>query len=285
MILCGRVRQALLPLAILLLAATTEAAEPTLTLRVPAYPAATFANFGNIVLPASGYDSLEIVLRDALAPVQTSTVRITLNNMPMTPFVAINPVPAGVRVIVKLGVSLSPDYSIRRDGESLLTFEARDAGGIAYRGQFYLAIDPTKSAPEAARSTRARSQEATTIAPPQYRAPAIVISSKEIGRSADRVYWLEAEVSDSEGLRKVVIELNGRDVEEVVLQNERPVRYRDGRLARATVAGEVAGNGQGVRLRLPLTLANNRINVIAVRAENMHGLTTRADRTVEVFGK
>ncbi|MDP2055018.1 MAG: hypothetical protein Q8L75_15385 [Acidobacteriota bacterium] len=274
-----------LPLAILLFAVTTATAEPRITLRVPAFPAAAFANFGNIVLPASGYDSLEIMLGDTLAPVQTSTVRVTLNNMPMTPFVAINPVPAGVRVIIKLGVSLSPDYAIRPEGESLLTFEARDTGGTVYRGQFYLAIDPAKTAPEAARSTRARSQEATTIAPPQFRAPVVVITSKEGGRTVDRVYWLEAEVSDAEGLRKAVIELNGRDIEEVVLQNERPVRYRDGRIARAAVAGEVGGNGQRVTIHLPLTLANNRINVIAIRAENMHGLTTRADRTVEVFGK
>lgn len=270
-------------LGLFLWSAATAAAEPSVTLRVPAFASASFANFGNVVLPATGYDSLEIVLRDALAQVQTSTVRVTLNNMPMTPFVAIHPVPGGVRVVINLGVSLSPDYAIKREGESILTFAASDIGGTAYRGQFYLAIDPDKTSPEPARSTRARSQEATTIAPAQYRAPAIAITSKEIGRTADRVYWLEAKVTDVEGLRKVVIELNGRDVEEVVLQNERPIRYKDGRISRATGAGEVAGDGQTVRLRVPLTLAKDRINVIALRAENLHGLSTRADRTVEVF--
>src|SRR5215218_5162290 len=91
-------------------------AEPSITLKVPPH-AATFANFASVVLPASGYSSLEVVLQGALAEVQASSVRVTLNGMPMTPFVAVNMMPNGVRMIVKLGVSLSPDYSIRRDGE------------------------------------------------------------------------------------------------------------------------------------------------------------------------
>ena len=94
---------------------------------------------------------------------------------------------------------------------------------------------------------------------------------------------LEAEVADEEGLRKVVIELNGKDVEEVVLQNEIPVRYKDGRLVRGAVAGEVGGDGSKLRLRVPLTLAKERINTVAIRAENLKNLASRADRTIEVF--
>jgi len=263
--------------------ALTAAAEPVVSLRVTGFPDATFANFAAIVLPEGGYESLDLRLESALAPIQTSTVRVTLNNMPMTPFVAVNPTPSGVRIIVRLNASLSPDYQIKRAGESILTFDARDVNGTAYRGQFYLTIDPARSQPEPARLTKPRTQQETTIAPPQFRAPAIQITSNGPERTADRIFWLEAEVTDEEGLRKLVIELNGRDVEEVVLQNERPTRYRDGRLARGGMAGEVSGDGQRVQVRIPITLAKERINVVAVRAENVKGLAARADRTVAVF--
>src|SRR4051794_5802239 len=111
-------RLSVLFVAITVLTAARAAAEPLVRLKVPAYPAASFANYSAVVLPASGYDSLEVLLEDALAQLQASTVRITLNGMPMTPFVSINPMPAGMRVVVRLGLSLSPDYSIKREGES-----------------------------------------------------------------------------------------------------------------------------------------------------------------------
>ena len=264
-----------------LLVVTTASAEPTITLKVPPF-APSFPNFASVLLPPSGYSALEIVLQGALGEIQASTVRVTLNGMPMTPFVAVNMMPAGTRAIVRLGVSLSPDYTIRRDGESILTFAATDAGGTSYRGQFYLTIDPGKSEPEIARTTRARAQETGVVAPPQHLPPVIEIKSQWPARTTERTLGLEAEVSDQEGLRRIVIEINGRDVEEILLQNERPVRYQGGRIVRAATAGEVSGTGTSVRLNIPVRLANDRINVIAVRAENLAGLSSRADRAVEV---
>lgn len=270
--------------AVATLASATAAAEPTITLKVPPF-APSFANFSSVILPASGFTTLEVVLQGALGEIQASTVRVTLNGMPMTPFVAVNMMPGGTRAIVKLGVSLNPDYTIRRDGESILTFAASDAGATSYRGQFYLTIDPGKTEPEAARTTRARAQESGVVAPPQHFPPAIAITSEWPARTMDRTLALQAEVTDAEGLRRIVIEINGRDVEEVQLQNERPVRYQGGRIARGATAGDVTGTGTAVRLNIPVRLAADRINVIAVRAENVAGLSARADRTVEVVKK
>ncbi len=269
-------------LAVATLASATAAAEPTITLKVPPF-APSFANFSSVILPASGYTTLEVILQGSLGEIQASTVRVTLNNMPMTPFVGINMMPGGTRAIIKLGVSLNPDYTIRRDGESILTFAASDAGAISYRGQFYLTIDPNKTEPELARTTRARAQESGVVAPPQHLPPVIALKSEWPARTSDRTLALHAEVTDEEGLRRIVIEVNGRDVEEVQLQNERPVRYQGGRIARGATAGEVTGTGTAISLNIPIRLAADRINVVAVRAENIAGLSTRSDRTVEVL--
>jgi len=258
-------------------------AEPRVSLKIPPFESALFPNFSSVVLPPDGYDTLEVLLEGALGEIQTSSVRVTLNGMPMTPFVSVNPMPAGMRAIVKLKASMSPDYAIKRGGESILAFTAIDMAGTSYRGHFYLSVDPNKAQPEAARTTALRVRESTVVAPPQHRPPTIAIKSEWPARTTEERLSLEAEVVDEEGLRRIVIEVNGRDVEEVVLQNERPVRYQGGRIVRATTPGEVSGNGSGVRLVVPVRLARNRINVVAIRAENVFGITVRVDRTVELL--
>lgn len=266
---------------VLVLSAAPVAAEPTITLAVPPF-STSFTNFSSVMLPPSGYATLEIVLQGALAPIQASTVRVTLNGMPMTPFVSVNMMPGGARAIIRLGVSLNPDYMIRKDGESILTFAATDSAATSYRGQFYLSIDSSKAAPEVARTTRARAHETGVVAPPQHLPPVIAITSEWPSRTTERTVMLDAEVTDAEGLRRIVIEVNGRDAEEILLQNERPVRYQGGRIARGTIAGRVSGTGTAVALSIPIRLSQDRINVVAVRAENLAGLSSRSDRTIEV---
>ena len=258
------------------------AAEPRVSLRVPPYPSALFPNFSSVVLPADGYTSLEILVEGALAEIRPSSVRVTLNEMPMALFTSVNPMPAGLRSIVRLGQSMNPDYSIRKEGESILTLVATDTMGTNYRGQFYLSIDTTKAQPEIARTTKARLQQNTVAAPPQHRATTITFDSDWPARRAEQTLLLEGEVTDAEGLRRIVFELNGKDIEEISLQNERPVRYQNGRIVRSSVAGRVDGNGTAVRFAIPIRLQRNRLNVIAVRAENLVGLSTRSDRTVEL---
>jgi hypothetical protein len=256
-------------------------AQPTMVLKVPPFEG-RFPNFASIVLPESGYETLEVLLESANAPVQPSTVRLTINEVPLTPFVAVNPMPLGIRAIVRLKASLNPDYAIRREGETILTFMAADVSGVSYRAQFYLVIDPSLTEPQTARTTRARQNQPEAIPPPQHKPPVIVIRSEWPVRTSERTVTLQAEVSDDEGLRRVVIEVNGRDVEEIALQNERPVRKKDGRIARGKLPGEVSGDGYKVTFSMPVRLERDRVNVVAVRAESILGLSTRVDRVVEV---
>jgi hypothetical protein len=252
-------------------------AEPRIQLKVPPFPSGTFPNFSSVTLPSSGYAALEIWVEDALAAIQVSTARIRLNEMPMTPFVAINPLPGGVRVIIKLGVTLSPEYSLRKDSENVLTFEATDTTKVAYHARFYLTIDPAASVPRLAAMRRASTPE--VVAPTVKLPPEVKFTSTWPTRTHDTTAVLVADVSDAEGLTRVVIEVNGKDVEEIQLENERPVRKRDGFIARGSLPGEVVGDSRHLTISVPIQLPKNII-VVAIRAENALGLRTRIDRVI-----
>lgn len=268
--------------ATLLLQAAASFAEPRIVLRVPPFEGAEFANYSAVVLPAEGYRSLEVVVTDALGNLQASTVRVTLNEVPMTPFVGINPMPRGVRAIIRLGVSVSPDYSLRTEGENVVSFRARDDGGMAYNGQFFLSIDPAATAPRLA-GLRAQPGAAGVELPPQHAPPTIDIRSQWPAVTRDRTLQLEVEVNDEEGLRRVVIDVNDHQAEEVVFQNERPVRQRQGLIPKGALPGDVTGDGRRVTIAVPIRLDRDRLNVVAVRAENVLGLSGRASRAVEVL--
>jgi hypothetical protein len=256
-------------------------AQPRLTLRVPQFDR-TFENFSSVMLPVGGFDTLEIILEGSLAEIRVATVRVLLNEMPMTPFVTVNPMPAGVRAIVRIRASMSPDYTLAAGVEKMLALTAMDTSGVTYRAQFYLAVDPALQLPETARSTKPRTQQAQVQAPAQNRAPKATFQSEWPVRTRDRSLTLEAQASDSEGLFRIVLEVNGRDVEEILLQNERPVRKQGGRVVRGKIPGSVDGDGKRLSLAIPVRLDNNRINVVALRITNTLGLSTRIDRTVEV---
>lgn len=270
----------LAPLAGLLLWPVLAGAQPVITLHVPP-DEARFENFATIALPAEGIGVLEIVLEGAVTSLRQATVRVTLNEMPMTPFVSLNGLPRGVRAIVRLGLSLSPDYSLRAEGENVLALTAVDEGGLTYRGQFYLVVDATKSTPEVVKNARAASQASAVQPPPRHSPPAITIRSSWPRRTAEGILRLDFVASDTEGLRRVVVEVNGKDVEEVVLRNERPIRKKDGLIARGALPGQVTGDGHSLSMVVPVRLERDRVNVVAVRAENILGLTTRTDRTVQ----
>jgi hypothetical protein len=256
--------------------------EPRLMLRVPPFADADFLGGSALVLPVDGYEQLEMFIEQALSDLQPSTVRVTLNGVPMTPFVAVNFMPRGVRAIVRLNVSMSPEYSLRKDVENVLVLEAQDKGRVQYRAQFAITVDPAASVPRLAGLRGPRAGASGVTPPPTHAPPQVTILSDWPASTRERNMVLEAEVSDTEGLRRIVLEVNGKDVEEVVLQNERPVRKKNGMVARGALPGEVRGDGRRVTLRIPVRLNDNRLNIVAVRAENLLGLSARADQTIQV---
>ena len=254
-------------------------AEPLLTVRFPAAQGVAFPNFSSVLVPAAAAGTIEIWLEQALAAPQVSTIRVRLNEVPLTPFVSVNPVPRGVRLVVNLTRTLSPEYRLRPTGENLLAVSLSDEGQVSYQGQFYLIIDETVGAPRLAPS-RTAMPVAPVTGPPQHVAPSVTWISQWPARGTAGTIQLEAEVRDVEGISRIVIEVNGRDVEEVLLQNGLPVRKQNGWIARTKLPGEVSGDSSALRIAIPVKIRKG-LNVVAVRAENALGLRSRADRTIE----
>jgi hypothetical protein len=256
-------------------------AEPTLTLKVPAFQSASFPNGSSIVLPETNHGDVEVWVQDALAEIQVSTIRVRLNDTAMAAFLTVNRLPRGVRVIVKLGASVNPDFTLRPGRENLISFAATDASNVAYQGQFYVTLNAAVTIARLADRAPVRPAVQEVTAPPQIFPPKVAL--KELpSKTSERVLTLEAEVTDVEGLRRIVIELNGKAVEEVVLENEVPVRKQRGFIAKRKLPGSVTGDGRKVIIAIPVTL-NQPLNTVGVRGENTSGLSAYADRTVEAL--
>jgi hypothetical protein len=271
--------RAVLLSATVALAAAASGGAPQIALKLPAFPGSSFPNFSSVAVPALDHGPLELWLEDALDEVRTATLRVRLNDMPMTPFVNINPLPHGVRAVVRLGTSVNPDYTLRPNSENILAFSVEDQAGMKYQGQFYLRVEAGLTVPRSV-ETRARAPVKAVEAPAEKLPPVIDIRSQWPARTTESILDLEAEVTDALGLKRIVLEVNGKDTDEILLENEWPVRKHDGFMVAHKAAGEVRGDGRSVWFSIPVKLGKD-ITVVAVRAENAAGLRARADRTVE----
>jgi hypothetical protein len=273
------VHRAVVLTAILVSGSGGAAAAPRILLKLPAFPGTAFTNFSSVAVPAAEHGPLELWVEDALGEIKTATLRVRLNDLPMTPFVTINPLPRGVRAVVRVGTSVNPEYTLRPNADNILAFSVEDEAGMKYQGQFYLSLEAGLASPRAV-EMRARAPVKAVEAPAERLPPVIEIRSEWPARTADGILTLEAQVTDAEGLKRVVVEVNGKDTDEIVLENEWPVRKHDGFMVSRKVPGEVRGDGRSVWFKVPVKLGKD-ITVVAVRAENTSGLRARADRTIE----
>lgn len=252
-------------------------AEPVIDLRLGT---ARFPNGASIIVPATLSDPINVWLDDALAIVEVSTIRVLLNGTPMSAFMSVNRLPRGVRVIVRMGLSFGADFTLRKDAENVLTFSASDETKVTYNATFYLRPDEAATVPRLATLQRAARGDVTT-APRVALKPVVKLTTEVPGQTTAAVLEIGVEAGDGDGLRRVVIEVNGREEDGVLLQNERPVRQRRGWISAGGEPGSIGGDSRKVTLLVPVPLRRNAINVIVVKAENVHGLIERIDRTVQ----
>lgn len=268
-------------LILVCLASSTAQAEPEISLKLPRFPSNSFPNGSSVVFPASPSGDIEVWLQDALAELQVSTVRVRLNETPMAAFLTINRMPRGLRVILKMGASINPDFSLRSDRTNTITFSAQDASNVGYEAQFFVTLDPAITQPKLADRAPMRPPIRQVIAPAQISPPRVRLTANWPARSADRVLTLEAEIADPEGLRRIVVEVNSKAVDEVILENELPVRKRSGFIAKGQLPGSVTGDGRKIFIAIPVTF-DKRLNTVAVKAESRSGLTDYATHTIEI---
>jgi hypothetical protein len=259
---------------------TVLSAEPRVQLKLAAFPGLTFPNFSVLAIPAASQGALEIWLEDAQTEVKLSSVRVSLNEVPMTPFVTTNALPRGCRTIIRMGATLSPEYSLR-PGENLFSFTASDNLNNIYTARFYVTLDSKATAPQliASRDTT----PAGVLPPPMHTGPVVKFTSDWPERTDSRSLMLAADVTDVDGIQRVVIEVNGKDVEAAQIQNGQIVRSKDGFIASAKLPGEIGGDAKHLSINVPVQL-DKTITVVAVRVESALGLRTRVDRVVTLGG-
>ncbi len=247
-------------------------------LKFPQYENVSFPNFSSISVPSADVQVLEIILQNAIAEIQLASARATLNQHPVSVFMTVNPMLRGVRVILRLGQTLNPHYRLRSEAENILTFEALDQLRNRYRGQFFLTVTPDVPEP-ALRPSSHPIPERTVEPPPAYRAPEIKWGGGLAAEAASDLFHVDAEILDEHGLRRVVIEVNGKDIETIVLENNVPVRKRGTFRTAKALPGTVEGSGRHLIIRVPVKIGK-KLNALALRAENVMGLLASETRTV-----
>jgi hypothetical protein len=254
--------------------------EPRIVLALPAYGDVTFANFGAVAVPTPEVGLLQVIVSDARAELDISSIRMLLNNQPVSAFLTINPMVLGARVSVDFSRIANPAFKLRADGDNVLSFEALDRQRNRYFAQFLIRVQQDASRPQLLTDIRLPARKAFEP-PPSYPAPRIRWISPATDVAQARTTVLEAEVLDEYGLRQVILEVNGKEIETVVLENGMPVRKRGGFRTPKRLPGTVEGDGRRLSISIPVEL-KKAINVLALRAENVRGMYASDGQTVRL---
>lgn len=268
----------LLSIAIFTMALSVAvSAEPVVELRLGT---ARFPAGSSLVVPAGATDPLTLWLDDVPSAIQVGTVRVLLNGMPMNAFMSVNRLLRGIRVVVRMDLSFGAEFTLRRNTENVLSFSAIDEVRVTYNATFYLRPDDGTTAPKLATFQRA-APGAVATAPKVAVKPVVTVTTDVPAMTTAAVLEIGIEATDEEGLLRVVVEVNGREEDAVLLQNGRPVRQRRGWTSPGSEPGTVDGDSRQVRMLVPVPLRKNAINVVVAKAEDVTGLISRVDRTVQ----
>jgi len=249
-----------------------------LELKFPEYQSAAFPNYTTVLVPSTNLRKIELFLRDCLAEVQVSTVRVKLNGHPISMLLNLNPLPRGVRVIVDLGLSTNPEFKIKAEGYNQIDFEALDDSRNKYLGQFFIKVDPKVQRPQSAPMPPTPDQP--TRKSPKPEPPQIQIDASLPRETEQERITLLATVSDPIGLKRVTLEVNEKDSQEAFFDRGKLVRVRRGFWEGAKPPGSISGDEQSLKLEIPIKLKKGQ-NTIVIRAENSAGLRSREERTIE----
>ncbi len=251
-----------------------------ITLKIPGFENAVFSPSHTILVPGARIGALEVWLRNAAAEISLSSIRVHLNEQSVSTFAATNPLPNGVRTILRLDQTLNPALRISPDAENMLVFEAIDQLGNRYKARFFLSVDLSIAAPRVGAASHLVEPTGVVQPPPEYETPSFQWDKDLPAETTDELIVLQVTVTDRQGLRRLVIEKNGKDVEEIILENGRPVRKAKGFRVSSKLPGTVEGDGKSLVVSIPTELRKGT-NTVVLRAENLVGLRASSDRTIQ----
>ena len=254
--------------ALALCLAVPAAASPSLELRVGSGPA--FSSGVTIGVAPDSAPVFDLRLTDARADIDPESVAVSLNGTSITGFASFNRMPRGARLIVDRRTQNHPDLALR--SENRLTFGCDDALGNSYRGEFVLRVSNAES-------------DSRLLLPPGPDTPGVLVENSNRGGAPSvalsvpeahrgpRTARVIAEIRDMQGIRSVVLELNWKEFERIVMQNGFPSRRRGGFRSSRALTGSVEGDTKHLRLDIPIPLQGRETNV-GIRAENVQGAVT-----------
>lgn len=239
------------------------AASPSLELRVGSGP--TLSSGVSAGVGPDGAPICDLRLMNARADIDPESVTVSLNGTSITGFGSCNMMPGGARLRIDCRTQDHPDLALR--SENRLTFSCEDTLWNSYRGKFVLRVSNSKG-------------ESRLLAPPSPDTPDVLVAKSNHGgvpsvslsvptaHRGPRTARVVAEVRDMLGIRSVVLELNWKEFERIVMQNGFPSRRRGRfRFSRAMTGG-VEGHNEHLRLEIPIPLARGGTNV-GIRGENI----------------
>jgi hypothetical protein len=251
---------------------------PRIVLAIPSQ-SATCENFAGVAIPSTEVGVLEISLRNSQAEIEPSSVRLLLNGQSVSALSNLYPTPFGMRVVFDNSRVANRDFHLRPDQDNVVAFEALDRNGNRYVGRFLIRVQ--SGLPRPAEISGRLFADLKPFEPPAaYRASSIRWAlGPENESSGGRIAAFRVEIVDEYGLREVTLELNGKEIETVALENGVPVRKRGGFRSWKRFPGSVEGDGRRLQIDVPVELKRG-INVLTVRARNIKDMYASDSRTI-----
>lgn len=260
-------------------APTVSPSQPQVLISFPKYQVPAFPNFSVVEIPNSSLPAIEFDLIGFPAQLSISTVRVYLNDKPLTPFLKIFRKTDGARILVELEqVPVGSTY-LQPDVENLLVLLVADKLGRRYTGR--ISLIPKSSVVQPQLVTQ-RLQHSNPVVPPPEpppTSPKIFWASELPDATTQENLMLHVQILDDYGLRYARIELNNRVIETIVVEAGIPTRKRGDFRRASNLPGSVSGSGKHLVVTIPLRLKKNA-NIIAVYAENIKGLNGFSKKTI-----
>ena len=217
------------PCAVAALAAlgAAAAAEPRIELRLAAFPGVTFPNFSSVILPCRAGPARAVdpgrARRDPGLDRAREAERAADDAVRRG-----EPAAARRAAAAEGGADAQPGVPAAADrGERRRRLRpGRDEDGLPGAVLRHARRRPP---PHRAPRRCAPARTAREVAAPEQKLPPrVVFTSEWPPRTAETLLTLLAEAEDVEGISRLVVEVNGSDVDEIVMQNGIPVRKHQG---------------------------------------------------------
>ena len=245
--------------------AVTALSDPVVEFRVG--PSGAFLPGSTIGVGPDAAGIVDLRLIGARAAVDLESIDISLNGTSIAGFARLSRMPRGVRVVVDRQNQNHPDLGLR--ARNLLAFACEDLLRNSYRAHFDLRVSPAETGARLLASPSTDTPRAPVERQSHAEAPKVSLRVPEVGRG-QRTARIYAEIRDLKGIREVILEVNWKEFERIVMQNGLPSRRRGKFRSSRALPGSARGDSEYLLLEIPIPMQRRETRV-SIRAENSAG--------------